>query len=370
MTMKMSAGVLTKALIAALALAAVLVAAPRGAVADTTMSIEKIRERLATMVTSAVEKLGGSRVVFKVDAAALRDEMVTELRDNLYQTLKEGRIPFSGLTIRDGGVEVRIADPKDRARVAAKLVPAKSADKGAEPSPIGATDAGDGLLRLAPTDAAFDKRLHDLVGQSIGMIEQRLADVGVKLGIAQPDGPDRIRVVIPGLSDPQRIVALFDKKVRVSIRLVDISMSPDDALHGSPPAGSEVLYGFKDKTPYLVLKDSALDGEDIRDVMPGIPSDSEKPIVNFRFNAHGTRRLAHITAENIGRPFAIVLNDQVISAPVIREPIVGGSGQISGDFTPVEANSIAMKLLAGALPGRLSVVEQQVIAPAVTAGKQ
>jgi preprotein translocase subunit SecD len=144
-------------------------------------------------------------------------------------------------------------------------------------------------------------------------------------------------------------------------------MRAEDALSNGSPAGSEVLYGFKDKTPYLLLRESALDGDDIADAGPGFAPGTEKPVASFRFNARGTRRLAHITEENVGKPFAIVLDDKVLSAPVIREPITGGSCQISGNFTLEEANSIAMLLRAGALPGHLSVVEQQVVAP--VAGK-
>jgi len=131
-----------------------------------------------------------------------------------------------------------------------------------------------------------------------------------------------------------------------------------------PPAGSEVLLGFKDKRPYLVTKESVLDDDDISYAGPGFATGTKDPIASFRFNGRGTRRFAHITAENVGRPFAIVLDDKVVSAPVIREPITGGSGQISGNFTLEEANSVAMLLRAGALPGRLGLIEQLVIQPA------
>jgi preprotein translocase subunit SecD len=193
------------------------------------------------------------------------------------------------------------------------------------------------------------------------MIDQRLRNIGINQAGVLSDGPGRIRVLLPGVADPDRVVAVFAKKVRVSLRLVDLSMAPEEAQRGTPPAGSEVLYGFKDKTPYLLFKESAIDGDDIIDASPGFAPGTREPVASFRFNARGTRRFAHVTEENIGRPFAIVLDDRVLSAPVIREPITGGSGQISGNFTLEEANTVAMMLRAGALPGRLTVVEQQVI---------
>jgi preprotein translocase subunit SecD len=168
------------------------------------------------------------------------------------------------------------------------------------------------------------------------------------------------------LRDSGPVNAMFAKKARLAFRLVDVSMTATKALAGSPPETSEVLYDFKTKTPYLVLKEIAIDGDDIIDAAPSFDPTGQRPIASFRFNAHGTRRFAQITQDNVGRPFAIVLDDQVLSVSVIREPILGGSGSISGDFTLEDAN---MMLRSGTLPGRLSVVDQQVVEPAGNAGK-
>jgi preprotein translocase subunit SecD len=147
-------------------------------------------------------------------------------------------------------------------------------------------------------------------------------------------------------------------------------MTAEKALEGSPPEGSEVLTDFKTKAAYLVLKETAIEGDDIIDAGPGFDPATRQPIASFRFNAHGARRFAQITQANVGRPFAIVLDDRVLSASVIREPIVGGSGVISGGFTLEDANTMAMMLRSGTLPGRLAVVEQQVVEPAGNSGKQ
>lgn len=165
------------------------------------------------------------------------------------------------------------------------------------------------------------------------------------------------------MTAPERITAIFARKVKVSFRPVNLSIPPEQAQSGTPPEGSEVLLGFKDKRPYLVAKESALDGEDISYAAPGFAAGTKVPVAMFHFNGHGTRSFAHVTEENVGKPFAIVLDDRVISAPVIREPITGGSGQISGNFTLEEANSVAMLLRAESLPGHLDLIEQQVIQP-------
>lgn len=327
--------------------------------ADT--QFDKMRAKIAAFVADKMEKLGGSRIVYKVDTDGLQAAAVTDLRDDVYKTLREGRIAFSGLAIRDGGVDVKIADAKGREQLTRKLA---SGAEGLPAHALTVTDGGDGLIRLAPTDAASAERLRDLVEDSIAMIEQRLKDAGVKLASVQVDGTDRIRIILPGVMEPEHVTTIFARKVKVGFRLIDLSMSAEQAQSGAPPAGAEVLLGFKDRLPYLVARDSALEGDDISYAGPGFTSDTKEPIASFRFNGRGTRRFAHITAENVGKPFAIVLDDKVISAPVIREPITGGSGQIAGNFTLEEANSVAMLLRAGSLPGRLGLVEQQVVQPA------
>ena len=338
------------------------IALPRAALADD--QFDKMRAKIAAFVGEKMQALGGARIVYKVDSDGLRESVVTDLRDDVYKILHDSHIGFSNLAIRDGGIDVKIADTRGRDQLARKLA---AAAEGVPPRAVSAIDGGDGAVRLAPTDAVSKARLIKLVEDSIAMLEQRLKDAEVKVFNVVPDGADRIRIFLPGVTDPERITAIFARTIKVSFRPIDASMSAEQAQSGAPPKGSDVLLGFKDKRPYLVAKegskDSALSGDDISDAMPGLAPGTKDPIVSFRFNGRGTRRFAHLTEESIGRALAIVLDDKVLSAPVIREPITGGSVQISGNFTVEEANSVAMQLRAGSLPGHLSLVEQQVLQP-------
>jgi preprotein translocase subunit SecD len=367
MRAKTTAATATTALFAAFILASAALSA-RAATSDPAQDVERIRAATAAGAEKALETQGGSRIVFKVDAAALREAVVTELRDDVVRIVREERIPFAGLTMQEGGVELRIADINNRQRLVSKLRPSTDAAPSGGAT-VDVADSGDGLIRLTPTDSGFAERLHRLVSDSMEMIEQDLRNNGLRLAGVQRDGPDRIRVVLPGVRDPGRVAAVIARKARIAFRLVDVSMTAAQALQGTPPPGSEVLTDFKSKEPYLLLKDIGMEGDDITEAAPGFYPQSQQPIVNFRFNARGTRRFAHLTADNIGRPFAVVIDDQVMSAPVIREPITGGSGQISGNFTLEDANSIAMLLRSGTLPGRLTVVDQQVVEAAGQAGK-
>jgi preprotein translocase subunit SecD len=243
--MTINARARTTGLIVALFLASALsaIAAPSAPTPDDAQEVDRIRAAVFANAEKAVEKQGGSRILFKVDAGALREAMVTELRDDLYRILREGRIPFSGLAMHESGVEVRIAEARDRQRVLSKLVPSTDTTPSRGGS-VGVADNGDGLIRLMPTDAGFAERLRGLVRQSIEMIEQRLRDVGIRQAGVQPDGSERIRVVLPGVTDPERVGAMFGKKAQVTFRLVDVSMTAAQALQGPPPPTSEVLYDF------------------------------------------------------------------------------------------------------------------------------
>ena len=146
--------------------------------------------------------------------------------------------------------------------------------------------------------------------------------------------------------------------------MVDVSIPAEQALQGRVPPDSEILYSATPpKTPYLVEKRILVSGSDLTDAQPGFDQRTNEPIVSFRFNTSGARKFAQVTQENVGRPFAIILDNQVISAPVIREPILGGSGQISGSFTVESANDLAILLRAGALPAPLTIIEERTVGP-------
>ncbi|MET0444940.1 MAG: protein translocase subunit SecD, partial [Pseudorhodoplanes sp.] len=137
-----------------------------------------------------------------------------------------------------------------------------------------------------------------------------------------------------------------------------------EQAQGRVPPDSELLMSSTSpKTPYLVKKEVLVSGGDLNDAQPGFDQRTNEPIVSFRFNSSGARKFADATIKNVNQPFAIVLDNEVVSAPVIREPITGGSGQISGSFTVQGANDLAILLRAGALPAPLSIIEERTVGP-------
>jgi preprotein translocase subunit SecD len=310
---------------------------------------------------------GGSHILLEVDSNAVRREQAEQLRDNVRQALREARIGYTGLTARGLTVEVRLRQVSDLQAALTKLR-ALSQPLGGLLSATGqrsidVVDAGNGLITLTITQPQITERIRQSVEQSIQIIDKRVNELGTVEPSIQRQGIDRVLVQVPGLQDPQRLKEILGKTAKLTFRMVDQSSSVEQALQGRAPPDSEVLYGpqKEGKPAYLIEKRVLVSGEDLTDAQPGFDQRTSEPIVTFRFNTNGARRFAQVTQENVGRPFAIVLDNEVISAPVIREPILGGSGQISGNFTVEGANDLAILLRAGALPAPLTIIEERTV---------
>jgi preprotein translocase subunit SecD len=314
---------------------------------------------------------GGSHLLLEVDANAVRKEKVQALLDDVRRVLRESRIGYTGLRVaaKSESVEVQIregTDPRqaiDKLRELSQPVAGFAGTTGQRTVDI--TDVGGGLLRLTITQAAMTEKIRQSVDQSIQIVERRVNELGTVEPTIQREGLDRILVQVPGLQDPTRLKALLGQTAKLSFQLVDVAVNPEQAVGGQVPPDDEVLYQAKTNppAPIVVQKRIMVSGEDLVDGQPGFDQRTGEPIVSFRFNTNGARRFAQVTQENVGRPFAIVLDNQVISAPVIREPILGGSGQISGRFTVEQANDLAILLRAGALPAPLTIIEERTVGP-------
>jgi preprotein translocase subunit SecD len=318
-------------------------------------------------VVLGLDLQGGSHILLEVDASFVRKEKAEQLRDEVRRVLREARVGYTGLVVRGLTVEVRIREGSDFTAALAKLrelsQPLGGILSTTGQRSVDINDAGGGLVQLTITQPAITERIRQAVEQSIQIVERRINELGTVEPLIQRQGVDRILVQVPGLSDPARLLDLLGKTAKLTFRMVDVSVSPEQAMQGRVPPESELLYGpqREGRTPYVIERRVLVSGEDLTDAQPGFDQRTSEPIVTFRFNTNGARRFAQATQENVGRPFAIVLDNEVISAPVIREPILGGSGQISGSFTVQGANDLAILLRAGALPAPLTVIEQRVV---------
>jgi preprotein translocase subunit SecD len=311
---------------------------------------------------------GGSHILLEVDANSVKKDKLDQVRDDVRRALRDAKIPYTGLAVRADNVEVRITKDTDAPAALTKLRELSQPLGGLLGSSgqrsLEVSDAGGGLIRLAVPQAAVTERIRQSVEQSIQIVERRVNELGTVEPLIQRQGVDRILVQVPGLQDPTRLKELLGKTAKLDFRMVDLSVPADQAQQGKVPPDSEVLMSSTSpKIPYVIKKQILVSGGDLTDAQPGFDQRSGEPIVSFRFNTSGSRKFAQATSENVGQPFAIVLDNEVISAPVIREPITGGSGQISGSFTVQAANDLSILLRAGALPAPLTIIEERTVGP-------
>jgi len=311
---------------------------------------------------------GGSYLLLEVDSNYVKKEKLDQLRDDVRRTLRDAKIGYTGLALRGDAVEVRISRDTEQQTALAKLRELSQPLGGLLGSSgqrsLQVSDAGGGVIRLTVPQAAITERIRQTIEQSIQIVERRVNQLGTVEPVIQRQGTDRILVQVPGLQDPTRLKELLGKTAKMEFRMVDTTVSPDQAQAGRVPPDSEVLMSASSpKIPYVIKKQVLVSGGDLTDAQPGFDSRTSEPVVNFRFNSSGSRKFAQATTDNVGQPFAIVLDNEVISAPVIREPITAGSGQISGNFTVQSANDLAILLRAGALPAPLTVIEERTVGP-------
>jgi preprotein translocase subunit SecD len=311
---------------------------------------------------------GGSYLLLEVDSNYIKKDKLDQVRDQVRTTLREARIVYTGLAARPDSVEVRITKDTDLQNALTKLRELSQPLGGLLGSSgqrsLEVSDAGGGLIRLTVPPAAVTERIRQTIEQSIQIVERRVNELGTVEPLIQRQGVDRILVQVPGLQDPTQLKTILGKTAKMEFRMVDSTVPPDQAVQGRVPPDSEVLMSSTTpKTPYVIKKQILVSGADLTDAQPGFDQRSGEPIVSFRFNTTGSRKFAQATEENVGQPFAIVLDNEVISAPVIREPIRQGQGQISGSFTVQQANDLAILLRAGALPAPLTIIEERTVGP-------
>lgn len=323
---------------------------------------------------------GGSHLLLEVEVEAVVAERREATIDDIRDVLRGDKIGYRDLGLRDGGVSVTIREGEDfdvalRALQGLSQPIAASLMAGGTARDLEVEDMGNRRVHLTLTEEAVEQMGRSAVQQSIEIVRRRIDEMGTREPTIQRQGDDRILVQLPGVDDPDRIKALLGKTAKLAFRMVDENYSPQDIDAGRVRGRTEVVPD--DENPnqkWAVFKRIMVSGESLVDAQPGVDSQTNEPVVNFRFDSAGARRFGDATRKNVGKPFAIVLDGRVISAPVIREPILGGTGQISGSFTFETANDLSVLLRAGALPAPLTILEERTVGPdlgadSIAAGK-
>ncbi|MCJ2122622.1 protein translocase subunit SecD [Methylobacterium sp. J-077] len=302
---------------------------------------------------------GGSQLLLEVDQNELIASQAKALRDDVRRTLQQENVRADGgIGLLQRGVQVKVADDAARAKVLPKLqelsLPITTSIGQTAARTLDVTEQPGGVIRLTLTDAGITDRTRRAVSQGIEVIRRRLDSTGTTEPSIQQQGADRILIQVPGEQNPERLEKLLGSTAKLEFRMLADSPSGDvDMLPSKDEKGAKVP----------VERRVMADGGELTDAQPAFDQQSHEPMVSFKFNLRGAQRFGQATSENVGRRMAIVLDNEVVSAPVIRSAITGGSGQITGNFTVQQANDLSVLLRAGALPAKFTVVERRVVGP-------
>lgn len=301
-------------------------------------------------VNLGLDLQGGSNLLLEVKLDDVVKERMSTIEDSVRATLRENRIRYTNLSSSEEGVKVEIENNLSRDKAAAAF---RKLDTGLTADIIG------NEIIVKYSEAALNELKYKIVDQSIEIVRRRIDELGTKEPVIQRQGSNRIVVQLPGLQNPEYVKTLLGRTAKMAFHLVDSSTTAADARRGKISPNSKIAQGEMGEL-YVISKKPVVGGENLTDAQPQFQEGGEA-VVSFRFNTLGGRKFGEVTKNNIGERLAIVLDNEVISAPTIQSAILGGSGVITGSFDVKSANDLALLLRSGALPAPLEVLEERTV---------
>lgn len=337
---------------------------------------EKTRDSLPSFMQAKVnlglDLAGGSHLLLEADVADLRKTQLTNMEKTVRTAMRGERGPDDDIAIGElatagGKISFLIRDQAQLDEARDRLF---SQTQGAQLT--GQRDWDIDIIDttrivMTPTTAGQTQAVADAMDSARDIIDKRVNDLGTREPTIIRQGNDRVVVQVPGLQDPAALKELIGKTARLEFRMVDPNADPAEAAAGRVPVGSEIVpyaEGEGNGASFEVLRRQVMiSGEQLINAKQGFDQQNGQAVVNIGFDSGGSNTFAKVTAQNVDKRFAMVLDGKVLSAPSINEPILGGSAQISGSFTPATANALAISLRSGALPVKMAVVEERTVTP-------
>ncbi len=302
---------------------------------------------------------GGSYLLLEVDFKAYLKEQLQDLVDETRAKLRKERIGYRALAAVNSGATFQLRNADEKGRVE-EIFQDMYQDAQLEISESG-------NVSIQYRDDYIENLKVSVVEQSIEIVRRRVDETGTREPIIQRQGDTRILLQVPGLENPERLKELLGRTAKMTFHLMD-EANPYPAREVTPPRGTMLLHGNRENPDdyqgyFLIKRQVMLSGDLLVDARPSFQNG--QPVVSFRFNNQGGRKFAQVTRENVGKPFAIVLDGIVLTAPNINEPIPGGQGIISGNFTTQQTQDLSLLLRAGALPAPLKILEERTVGPSL-----
>jgi protein-export membrane protein SecD len=300
-------------------------------------------------VSLGLDLQGGSNLLLEVKMDDVVKERMATIEDSVRQILRDHRIRYQNLSVNDDNVRVKIENSTSRSQAVSSF---KQIEDGLTVSVVGDT------IEIKYSEIAYNQLQAKVVAQSIEIVRRRIDELGTKEPTIQSQGQNRIVVQLPGIQNPEEVKQLLGKTAKMSFHLVDKRTNAADARRGKLSSSSRVVSGVNGGQ-YVITRKAVVDGAHLIDA--GVAFQDGAPVVSFKFDTVGGRKFAEVTKNHVKDELAIVLDNQVISAPTIQGAITGGSGVITGNFSSETANELAMLLRSGALPAPLEVLEERTV---------
>ncbi len=312
---------------------------------------------------------GGMHLILEVEAEKAVESYVERIKNNLKDDLKDKGVPVGKLEREK--IDQIVFEASGEKEKWEKIL----SQRYGMMQELSSSTLDKGIWRVA---LVLDSRQADqikknAIDQALETIRNRIDQFGVSEPEITLQGIDRILIQLPGIKDPQRAINLIGQTALLEFKLVDEEGNFDEALKGNVPEGDIILYqrsvdpktGGVKKIPYLLKEKTLMTGEVLKDARVALDSQFHEPYVSMEFDDIGAKLFEQITGANVKRRLAIILDDNVYSAPVIQERIAGGRAQITGRFDTKEASDLAIVLRAGALPAPVKIIEQRTVGPSL-----
>ena len=318
-------------------------------------------------VNLGLDLAGGSHLLLEAKAGDVRAQRLENMDETVRQLMRNAkpRIRIGDVSTSDGKLSFILESAADIDRARGLIEPVMQGATTTREWDLAVVDGQ--RMVLTQTDAGVNQAIDDAMDSATEVVRRRIDELGTREPTIIRQGDTRIVVQVPGLEDPEALQSLLGQTAQLEFKLVDLNALPENVQAGIAPAGSEI-FPYAPGTPQegqfeAVRRLGGIRGDSLTGAQAGVDPTTNQNIVNIAFDAQGGAKFAKLTTENTGKPFAIILDGKVLSAPNINEPIIGGRAQIAGSFTPESANNLAISLRSGALPVPLAVVEERTVGP-------
>ncbi|GAA4765110.1 protein translocase subunit SecD [Stakelama sediminis] len=316
-------------------------------------------------INLGLDLAGGSYILLEGDTQGFEHDRLDHMRDTVLNDMRQGpSIAIGDISTRNGQVSFMVRDASQVDAARERLLKSTGSGAGLTGQREWNIDVVDSnRFVITPTKAGDAEALNRAMNDAREVVDRRINALGTLEPTIVRQGDNRIVVQVPGLQNPAQLKALLGKTAKLEFKMVDENADPQQVAKGDAPIGDVILPYPSAGTKIALKRPTIISGDMLTDARQEFSQQTNQPIVTMKFDATGGRRFARTTQQNVGKRFAIIVDNVVISAPVINQQILGGSAMIEGGFTVDSANELAIALRSGKLPIALKVVDQNTISP-------